>query len=103
MKRYDLMQQVNTRGTFAVSQACLPHLLKAENPHILNLSPPLNMDPKWFKNHTAYTIAKYGMSLCVLGMSSRTRQTRGCGQRALAKNRNIHRGTGSTRRFSPSG
>ncbi len=70
MKRYDLMQQVNTRGTFAVSQACLPHLLKAENPHILNLSPPLNMDPKWFKNHTAYTIAKYGMSLCVLGMSA---------------------------------
>ena len=70
MKRFDLMHQVNTRGTFVVSQACLPHLLKAENPHILNLSPPLNMDPKWFKNHTAYTIAKYGMSMCMLGMSA---------------------------------
>ncbi|NRA22208.1 MAG: NAD(P)-dependent oxidoreductase, partial [Oceanospirillaceae bacterium] len=70
MKRFDLMHQVNTRGTFAVSQACLPHLLKADNPHILNLSPPLNMDPKWFKNHTAYTIAKYGMSMCMLGMSA---------------------------------
>jgi citronellol/citronellal dehydrogenase len=70
MKRYDLMHQVNSRGTFAVTQACLPYLLEAENPHILNLSPPLNLDAKWFKNHTAYTIAKYGMSLCVLGMSA---------------------------------
>ena len=70
MKRFDLMHQVKTRGTFAVSQACLPHLLKADNTHILNLSPPLNMDPKWFKNHTAYTIAKYGMSMCMLGMSA---------------------------------
>lgn len=70
MKRYDLMNQVNARGTFAVSQACLPHLLKAENPHILNLSPPLNMEPKWFAGHTAYTMAKYGMSMCVLGMAA---------------------------------
>ncbi|MFT7582245.1 MAG: citronellol/citronellal dehydrogenase [Myxococcota bacterium] len=70
MKRYDLMNQVNTRGTFACSQAALPHLLKADNPHILNLSPPLNMNPKWFKNHVAYTMAKYGMSMCVLGMAA---------------------------------
>lgn len=70
MKRYDLMNQVNARGTFVVSQACLPHLLKAENPHILNLSPPLDLNPKWFAGHTAYTIAKYGMSMCVLGMAA---------------------------------
>ena len=69
MKRYDLMNQVNTRGTFATSQACLPYLLKAKNPHILNLSPPLSMKPKWFGPHVAYSIAKYGMSLCVLGMA----------------------------------
>ncbi|EIJ34307.1 SDR family oxidoreductase [Thiothrix nivea] len=69
MKRYDLMQQVNARGTFAVSQACLPHLLKAPNPHILTLSPPLSMNPQWFRQHLAYTIAKYGMSMCVLGMA----------------------------------
>lgn len=69
MKKYDLMNQVNTRGTFATSQACLPHLLKAPNPHILNLSPPLNMKPRWFADHVAYTIAKYGMSMCVLGMA----------------------------------
>lgn len=70
IKRYDLMNQVNARGTFVVSQACLPHLLKAENPHILNLSPPLDLNPKWFAGHTAYTIAKYGMSMCVLGMAA---------------------------------
>jgi citronellol/citronellal dehydrogenase len=69
MKRYDLMHHVNTRGTFACSQACIPHLLKAANPHILNLSPPLNMLPKWFGPHVAYTMAKYGMSMCVLGMA----------------------------------
>ena len=73
MKRYDLMHQVNARGTFATSQACLPHLLKADNPHILNLSPPLSLNPKWFKNHCAYTMAKYGMSLCVLGMAEEFR------------------------------
>jgi citronellol/citronellal dehydrogenase len=70
MKRYDLMHQVNARGTYLCSKLCLPHLLKADNPHILNLSPPLNLDPKWFANHVAYTMAKYGMSLCVLGMAA---------------------------------
>jgi citronellol/citronellal dehydrogenase len=69
MKRYDLMNQVNARGTFLVSKACLPHLLKAENPHVMMLSPPLDMKPKWFAGHVAYTMAKYGMSLCVLGMA----------------------------------
>ena len=69
MKRYDLMHQINTRGTFMVSKYCLPHLLKADNPHILNLSPPLDMAPKWFGPHVAYTMAKFGMSLCVLGMA----------------------------------
>lgn len=69
MKRFDLMQQINTRGTFLVSQTCIPFLLKAENPHILNLSPPLNLNPRWFAPHSAYTIAKYGMSMCVLGMA----------------------------------
>ena len=70
MKRFDLMHQVNTRGTFLCSKLCIPHLLKADNPHILNLSPPLNMDAMWFKNHVAYTMAKYGMSMCVLGMAA---------------------------------
>jgi citronellol/citronellal dehydrogenase len=69
MKRYDLMHGVNTRGTFACSQACIPHLAKAENPHILNISPPLNMEAKWFGPHVAYTMAKFGMSMCVLGMA----------------------------------
>lgn len=69
MKRYDLMHQINGRGTFLTSQKCLPYLLKSEKPHILNLSPPLNMDPKWFGPHVAYTMAKYNMSLCVLGMA----------------------------------
>jgi citronellol/citronellal dehydrogenase len=70
MRRFDLMHQVNGRGTFCVSQACLPHLLKADNPHLLMISPPLNLNPRWFKNHLAYTMAKYGMSLCVLGMAA---------------------------------
>jgi citronellol/citronellal dehydrogenase len=82
MKRYDLMHQVNARGTFATSQACLPHLLEADNPHILNLSPPLSMQPKWFKGHCAYTMAKYGMSLCVLGMAEEFRE-RGVAVNAL--------------------
>ena len=69
MKRYDLMNQINARGTFLVSKVCLPHLIKSDNPHILNLSPPLDMDPKWFGPHVAYTVAKFGMSLCVLGMA----------------------------------
>ena len=67
MKRYDLMHSINTRGTFACSQACIPHLKNASNPHILNLSPPLNMEAKWFAPHVAYTMAKYGMSECTLG------------------------------------
>ena len=74
MKRYDLMNQVNARGTFLLSKLCLPHLRKSDNPHILNLSPPLDMSPKWFKNHTAYTMAKYGMSMCTLGMSEEFRK-----------------------------
>lgn len=69
MKRYDLMHQVNGRGTFMTSQKCLPYLLKAENPHILNLSPPLNFEARWFAPHVGYTMAKYNMSLCVLGMA----------------------------------
>ena len=74
MKRFDLMFGVNVRGTYCTSQACLPYLLKAANPHILTLSPPLNMKSKWFKNHVAYTMAKYGMSMCVLGMAGEFRK-----------------------------
>jgi citronellol/citronellal dehydrogenase len=73
MKRWDLMHGVNMRGTFATSQACIPHLARAENPHILTLSPPLSLNPRWFASHVAYTIAKYGMSMCVLGMSEELR------------------------------
>ena len=69
MKRYDLMHHVNSRGAFLCSKTCLPHLLKATNPHILNISPPLYMESRWFAPHLAYTMAKFGMSLCVLGMS----------------------------------
>jgi citronellol/citronellal dehydrogenase len=69
MKRFDLMFSVNVRGTFLCSKLAIPYLKKAENPHILNLSPPLNLDPKWFANHLAYTMSKYGMSMCVLGMA----------------------------------
>ena len=70
IKRYDLMQGINTRGTFLCSQACLPHLLHAANPHILTISPPLNLNPRWFGPHAAYTISKYGMSLCTLGLAA---------------------------------
>ncbi len=73
MKRFDLMHSVNTRGTFMVSKLCIPHLLESENPHILNLSPPLNMEERWFENHVAYTMAKFGMSMCVLGMAGEFR------------------------------
>jgi citronellol/citronellal dehydrogenase len=69
MKRMDLMFGINTRGTFLVSKTCIPHLRKAENPHILMLSPPLDMKARWFAGHVAYSIAKYGMSLCVLGLA----------------------------------
>jgi citronellol/citronellal dehydrogenase len=70
MKRYDLMNQINARGTYMVSKYCIPHLKRAANPHVLMLSPPLDMAAKWFKGHTAYTMAKFGMSMCVLGMSA---------------------------------
>jgi citronellol/citronellal dehydrogenase len=74
MKRYDLMHQINTRGTFLCSQKCIPHLKKGDNPHILNLSPPLNMEARWFAPHVAYTMAKFGMSMCVLGMAEEFRR-----------------------------
>ncbi|KSB89395.1 short-chain dehydrogenase [Caulobacter vibrioides] len=73
MKRYDLMHQVNTRGTFLTSKACIPHLRKSANPHVLMLSPPLDMSPRWFGGHVAYTMAKFGMSMCVLGMAQEFR------------------------------
>jgi citronellol/citronellal dehydrogenase len=82
MKRFDLMMGVNARGTFVCSQACLPHLAKASNPQILMMSPPLNMKAKWFAGHTAYTMAKYGMSMCVLGMAEEFRPL-GIGVNAL--------------------
>lgn len=69
MKKYDLMHSINTRGTFLCSQKAIPHLKKAANPHVLNLSPPLNMETRWFQHHVAYTMAKFGMSMCVLGMA----------------------------------
>ena len=82
IKRYDLMQSINARGSFLVSQACLPHLLEAENPHVLTLSPPLNLNPKWFSQHVAYTIAKYGMSMVALGIAEEFRD-RGVASNAL--------------------
>ena len=72
MKRWDLMHSINARGTFLVSKTCIPHLKNAENPHVLMLSPPLDMKPQWFSGHVAYSIAKYGMSLVVLGLIWRT-------------------------------
>jgi len=74
IKRFDLVMAVNVRGTFLCSQACLPHLKKAANPHILTLSPPLDLRARWFAPHVAYSIAKYGMSLCVLGMAEEFRR-----------------------------
>jgi citronellol/citronellal dehydrogenase len=73
MKRYDLMQTINTRGTFVVSKACVPHLKQSDNGHVLTLSPPISLDPKWLGGHIGYTIAKYGMSLCTLGMAEEFR------------------------------
>jgi citronellol/citronellal dehydrogenase len=75
VRRFDLMFGVNVRGTFVCSQACLPHLVKGANPHILNLAPPLSMQARWFKGHAAYTMAKYGMSMCTLGMSAEFAQS----------------------------
>jgi citronellol/citronellal dehydrogenase len=76
MKRFDLMQQVNARGTFVCTQTCLPHLKRADGAHVLNIAPPLNLEPRWFGPHIAYSIAKYGMSLCVLGMAEEFRADR---------------------------
>jgi citronellol/citronellal dehydrogenase len=73
MKRYDLMQDINCRGTFLLSKTCIPHLAKSENAHILTLSPPIDLDPKWAGAHLAYTIAKYGMSMCTLGLAEELR------------------------------
>ncbi len=75
MKRYDLMNQINARGTFLCSKMALMYLKKAENPHILNISPPLDMSSKWFAPHVAYTMAKYGMSICTLGMAEEFRDS----------------------------
>jgi citronellol/citronellal dehydrogenase len=74
MKRYDLMQDINVRGTFAVSRACIPHLRAAANPHVLTLSPPLDLDPRWLGPHLGYTLAKYGMSLVALGLAAELRE-----------------------------
>lgn len=74
MKRYDLMNQVNARGSYMTSKACIPHLKKAANPHVLMLSPPLDMSPRWFQGHVAYTMAKFGMSMFVLGMAEEFRE-----------------------------
>jgi len=74
LKRYDLMQDINVRGTFAVSRACIPHLREAQNPHILTLSPPLDLDPRWLGGHVGYTLAKYGMSLIALGLAAELRE-----------------------------
>jgi citronellol/citronellal dehydrogenase len=73
VKRFDLMFDVNVRGTYLMSRACIPHLARSSNPHVLNLSPPLNLNPAWFKDHVAYTMAKYAMSMCVLGMAEEFR------------------------------
>lgn len=81
-KRFDLMHGINVRGTFLVSQACIPYLKKAENPHILNLSPPIDLDPRWFGMHLAYTMSKYGMSMVVLGLAEELRAA-GVGANAL--------------------
>ena len=82
MKRFDLMHQVNARATFACTQACLPHLARSANAHVLVLSPPLHLEPRWFAPHVAYTMAKYGMSMCVLGMAEELRE-RGIAVNAL--------------------
>jgi citronellol/citronellal dehydrogenase len=75
-KRWDLMQDINVRGSFFMSQACIPYLKEAHNPHILNMSPPLNMDPRWFAPHLAYTLSKYGMSMVTLGLAEELKQYR---------------------------
>ena len=74
MKRYDLMHEINVRGTFMVSKHCIPHLKKSDNPHILSLAPPINLDPKWFSEYSAYTMSKYGMSMTVIGQAAELKQ-----------------------------
>jgi citronellol/citronellal dehydrogenase len=74
MKRYDLMQDINTRGTFLVTKTCVPHLREGTNPHILTLSPPISLEPRWLGPHIGYTIAKYGMTLCALGFAEEFRE-----------------------------
>lgn len=73
-KRFDLMHSINVRGTYLVSKHCIPHLKKGKNPHIITLSPPLNMDPKWFGNHLAYTLSKYNMSMIAIGLAEELKQ-----------------------------
>jgi citronellol/citronellal dehydrogenase len=75
-KRFDLMHDINVRGTFLVSKHCIPHLRKGSNPHILNLSPPINMDPKWLGNHLAYTMSKYNMSMMAIGLAEELKPMR---------------------------
>ena len=91
MRRFDLMHQINARGTFMVSKYAIPHLEKAANPHILMLSPPLDMKEKWFAPHTAYSMAKFGMSLVVLGLAGELRG-KDRGQCAVAAHHHRHRG-----------
>ena len=99
MKRFDLMHGHQHARHLLVSKACLPHLKKAANPHILMLSPPLDMNPKWFAHSRAYSIAKYGMSLCVLGLAAELKAARRRGQRAVAAHDHRHRrGQQSARR-----
>ena len=95
MKRYDLMNGINARGTYLCTQACLPELKKSaaagRNPHVLNMSPPLSMKQQWFAPHTAYTMAKYGMSMCTLGHSGRVQEVRHCRQQPVAAHCHRHR------------
>ena len=92
LKRFDLMFGINTRGTFLVTKTCLPHLRKAANPHVLMLSPPLDMQPQWFAGHVAYSIAKYGMSLVCSGLRRGVQEGRHCRQRAVAAHGHRHGG-----------
>ena len=105
MKRYDLMHAVNVRGTFLTTQSCLPHLIKSANPHVLNISPPLNLDPKWFGPHVAYTMSKYWHEHVRAGNVARVRRASSCRQRAVARHdyrHGSHQEFTGGRRGSPS-